>query len=248
MTDRSQDSGRADGLTHLSARGNARMVDVGAKSPSRRLALASGSVRMHPETRQKILAGGIAKGEVLQVARLAGIMAAKRTGEWIPLCHPLGLDSVAVDFQFPGEDRIEIFARATTTGKTGVEMEALTAVSAAGLTIYDMAKAIDKAMQIDAVRLRVKTGGKSDICDLNGTLESEASPGSLDTLYFAPRPEGEDRHFVRLLGVPGDFLEPGWQIEWGEALYLVTRPGEARREGPAPLPGEAPDQRFQVRV
>jgi cyclic pyranopterin phosphate synthase len=152
----------ADRLTHLGAGGEANMVDVGAKAETERTAIATGSVRMLPETLATILAGDAKKGDVLGTARLAGIMAAKRTHELIPLCHPLLLTKVAVDIEpdsaLPG---LRVTALARVTGKTGVEMEALTAASIACLTIYDMAKAIDRAMVISDIRLVEKTGGKS---------------------------------------------------------------------------------------
>lgn len=139
-------------LTHLNADGHAHMVDVGAKPAQKRTAIAIGRVLMAAATRNLIIAGGLPKGDVLAVARIAGIMAAKRTAELIPLCHPLALTAVEVTLT-PVEDGIEIGARVQTTGQTGVEMEALTAVSVAGLTIYDMCKAVDKAMHITGVHL-----------------------------------------------------------------------------------------------
>ena len=148
-------------LSHIDAQGRARMVDVSDKAVTEREAVARGTVRMQPATLRLIRAGQIAKGEVLAVARLAGIMAAKRTAEIIPLCHPLPLQVVAVDFEVRGRERIEIAARVKVSGKTGVEMEALTAVSAAALTIYDMCKAIDRGMVISDVRLVEKRGGRS---------------------------------------------------------------------------------------
>ncbi len=147
-------------LTHLDEKGQARMVDVGGKPQTARSATASGRIRMSPPALVAIRDGSGPKGDVLAAARIAGIMAAKRTGELIPLCHPLALDAVTVDFAVE-EDAITVTARASLTGKTGVEMEAMTATSIALLTIYDMAKAIDKGMVIDAVRLIEKTGGKS---------------------------------------------------------------------------------------
>jgi cyclic pyranopterin phosphate synthase len=150
------------GLTHLRADGRADMVDVSAKAETERTAIAAGAVFMAPETLRTILAGDAKKGDVIAVARIAGIMAAKRTHELIPLCHPLALTKVSVEISpdeaLPGL-RVEALAR--VTGKTGVEMEALTAVSVACLTIYDMAKAMDKAMVITGIRLIEKTGGKS---------------------------------------------------------------------------------------
>jgi cyclic pyranopterin phosphate synthase len=150
-------------LTHLDARGRARMVDVGEKPVTERVAVARGVVQMKPATLKLITSGKIAKGEVLAVARIAGIQAAKRTSEWIPLCHPLALNAVQVDFAARGRNRIEIEAEVRVTGRTGVEMEALTAVSAAALTIYDMCKAVDRAMTIAEVRLVEKRGGRSGV-------------------------------------------------------------------------------------
>ena len=147
-------------LTHFDAAGHARMVDVGDKTPSRRVAVAAGRVTMRPETAALVAAGTAAKGDVLGVARIAGIMAAKRTADLIPLCHPLALASVTLDFAVTAE-AVEIEARVATTGPTGVEMEALCAVSVAALTIYDMLKAADRGMRIEAVRLREKSGGRS---------------------------------------------------------------------------------------
>jgi len=149
-------------LTHLDAQGRAHMVDVGEKDVTGREAVARGSVLMRPETLQLIVAGGMPKGDVLAVARIAGIMAAKRAPDLIPLCHPLLLTHVSVDLQ-PATDGLGVLIEATvrTTGKTGVEMEALTAVSAAALTIYDMCKAVDRGMRISDIRLAQKRGGRS---------------------------------------------------------------------------------------
>lgn len=149
-------------LTHLDEQGRATMVDVGGKAETERVAIAEGFVKMAPETLALIQSGGAAKGDVIATARIAGIMAAKRTADLIPLCHPLMLTKVAVTIEavdtLPGL-RVEAMAR--LKGQTGVEMEALTAVSVACLTLYDMAKAVDKAMEITGVRLLSKTGGKS---------------------------------------------------------------------------------------
>ncbi|TIO92324.1 MAG: cyclic pyranopterin monophosphate synthase MoaC, partial [Mesorhizobium sp.] len=149
-------------LTHLGAKGEANMVDVGGKAETTRTAIAEGYVTMQPETLEMILAGDAKKGDVLGTARIAGIMAAKKTHELIPLCHPLLLTKVAVEIEpdraLPG---LRVTALARVTGKTGVEMEALTAASVACLTIYDMAKAADRAMAISGIRLVEKTGGKS---------------------------------------------------------------------------------------
>ncbi len=148
-------------LTHFDATGAAAMVDVGAKAETHRSATAKACVVMLPETLALIRAGDARKGDVLGVARLAGIMAAKRTAELIPLCHPLAITSVTVDLAPVGDDTVEITATVRLTGRTGVEMEALTAVSVAALTVYDMVKAVDRGMRIEGVRVVAKSGGKS---------------------------------------------------------------------------------------
>ena len=148
-------------LTHFDQEGRARMVDVSAKAETVRAAVATGQVEMQPETLERIRSGQITKGDVLAVARVAGIMAAKQTAGLIPMCHPLNLAAVQIDFEFIDNKRIQIKATAKVSGKTGVEMEALTAVSVAALTIYDRCKAIDKAMVIGNICLREKSGGKS---------------------------------------------------------------------------------------
>jgi cyclic pyranopterin phosphate synthase len=148
-------------LTHFDETGASRMVDVGDKPVTRRTARASGHVRMAAGTLSRIRDNGLAKGNVLEVARLAGIMAAKRTADFIPLCHPLPLESVTVDFSFPDETTLGIEAVAQVDGKTGVEMEALTAVSVAALTVYDMCKSIDRGMTIEQIQLEEKSGGRS---------------------------------------------------------------------------------------
>lgn len=148
------------GLTHLDEQGNARMVDVGGKVATARTAIASGRIRMSPQALTAIRSGNVPKGDVIAAARIAGIMAAKKTSDLIPLCHPLGLDAVTIDFVFE-DDGVRATASASLTAKTGVEMEALTATSVALLTVYDMVKAIDKAMVIEDVRLLAKRGGKS---------------------------------------------------------------------------------------
>jgi cyclic pyranopterin monophosphate synthase len=149
-------------LTHLDASGRARMVDVSAKDDTVRVATARGRVLMAPRTLALVREGGIAKGDVLAIAQVAGVMGAKRTPEVIPLCHPLPITGVDLAFELNEADStVEISATVRVTGKTGVEMEALTAVSVAALTIYDMCKAVDKNMVIDRVRLIEKTGGKS---------------------------------------------------------------------------------------
>lgn len=148
-------------LTHFDEHGASRMVDVGGKSVTARAARASGVVRMTPATLDMIRRGGSAKGDVLEVARLAGIMAAKRTAELIPLCHPLALESVELALRPEGEDAVRIEATVRVTAKTGVEMEALTAVSVAALTVYDMCKSVDRAMVIERIQLEEKGGGAS---------------------------------------------------------------------------------------
>lgn len=150
------------GLTHFDAKGDAHMVDVSEKDVTSRTATARGAVVMAPETLEMITEGRAKKGDVLAVARLAGIMAAKKTPDIIPLCHPLALSKVSVELTpNPAEARVEIEATVKVTGQTGVEMEALTAVSAAALTVYDMVKAVDKAMRLTDIRLVHKDGGRS---------------------------------------------------------------------------------------
>jgi cyclic pyranopterin monophosphate synthase len=150
------------GFTHFDEQGNARMVDVGGKEVTERVATAQGSVLMQPATIALIRQGGIKKGDVLSVARLAGIMGAKRTPDLIPLCHPLSLNSVTVDLSVDEvRNAVDITATCKLSGKTGVEMEALTAVSIAALTVYDMCKAVDKGMRLTDIRLTHKSGGKS---------------------------------------------------------------------------------------
>ena len=149
------------GLSHLDAAGAARMVDVSDKSETARTATAEAIVRMRPETLALIQQGGMPKGDVLATARIAGIMAAKRTPDLIPLCHPLPITGVTLDLEPSRDDALVIRATVKTTGKTGVEMEALTAASIAALTVYDMCKAVEKGMRIESVRLIEKHGGKS---------------------------------------------------------------------------------------
>ena len=161
--------------THLDASGAARMVDVGEKPVTRRLARASALIRMAPATLEAIGSGDLPKGDVLAAARLAGIMAAKRTGEWIPLCHPLSLDAVEVGLKPMPPDRLKVETCVRTTGRTGVEMEALVAASAAALTVYDMCKAIDRTMVVERLRLEEKAGGRSG------------------HFVAGPVPEGDDR-------------------------------------------------------
>lgn len=151
-------------LTHLDEQGRASMVDVGDKDVTRRVAVARGAVHMKPETLQLIIEGNVKKGDVITIAELAGVMAAKRTADLIPLCHPLALNKIDVTCR-PNIDQscVDIEATVRVSGKTGVEMEALTAVSVAGLTIYDMAKAVDRSMRLSDVRLVYKEGGRSGV-------------------------------------------------------------------------------------
>lgn len=153
-------------LTHIDANGNAIMVDVSEKEVTERIAVAAGSVIMAPETLVLISGGDVKKGDVLSVAQLAGIMGAKRTPDLIPLCHPLSLSSVAVQLSIDAAlSSVDITATCKLTGKTGVEMEALTAVSVAALTVYDMVKAVDRSVVITNIRLVHKSGGKSGVYD-----------------------------------------------------------------------------------
>jgi cyclic pyranopterin phosphate synthase len=145
--------------SHFDEKGASRMVDVGDKAVTRRVARASGVVQMQPATLQMILDGDARKGNVLEVARLAGIMAAKRTADLIPLCHPLALEAVRIEFEPSGDDVLRIEATVEITGKTGVEMEALTAVSIAALTVYDMCKSVDRGMVLGPMQLEEKSGG-----------------------------------------------------------------------------------------
>jgi cyclic pyranopterin phosphate synthase len=148
-------------LTHFDEHGGSRMVDTSGKPETLREARASGVVRMATATAQLIRDRAVAKGDVLEVARLAGIMAAKRTGELIPLCHPLPLTSVRLDFSWEADDLLHIEATVRVLARTGVEMEALTAVSVAALTVYDMCKAVDRGMSVERIRLEEKSGGRS---------------------------------------------------------------------------------------
>ncbi len=148
-------------LTHLNSKGEARMVDVGQKGDTEREAVARGRVLMKPATLEQVKTARFEKGDVLAVARVAGIMAAKNTPHLIPLCHPILINNIAIEFDLAGDDRIEISARVKSSGKTGVEMEALVAVSVSALTIYDMCKSADRGMTITEIYLESKTGGKS---------------------------------------------------------------------------------------
>lgn len=148
-------------FSHIGAEGEARMVDVSTKKPTVREACAAGTVRMKAPVLDALWQGSLPKGDALATARVAGILAAKRTSEWVPLCHPLPLDWVHIEFSRPAENELSIRCTARTTARTGVEMEALTGVSAAALTLYDMAKSADKGIVIGPIQLEYKTGGKS---------------------------------------------------------------------------------------
>ena len=149
-------------LTHFNETGDAQMVDVGAKAATHRVAVAEGTITMQAQTLRLIMEGGHKKGDVLGIARVAGIMAAKKTAELVPLCHPLGISHIAIELEpEPKENTVHCQARVETTGPTGVEMEALNAVQVSLLTIYDMCKAVDRGMSIECVRLVKKSGGKS---------------------------------------------------------------------------------------
>jgi cyclic pyranopterin phosphate synthase len=162
-------------LSHFDERGASRMVDTSAKADTERLARASAMVRMLPATMTLIKDRGHAKGDVLEVARLAGIMGAKRTSDLIPLCHPLPITGVALEFAYEGDSLLRIEASVKVFGKTGVEMEALTAVSIAALTVYDMCKAVDRGISIERIRLEEKAGGKS------GPFQAPKSPPREET-------------------------------------------------------------------
>lgn len=164
-------------LTHFDETGASRMVDVGDKPASVRLARAEARIAMLPQTLQLVRAGNGAKGNVVEVARLAGIMAAKRTDELIPLCHSLGLDSARIDFEFVDAQTLRIEARVSNQGRTGVEMEALTAASVAALTVYDMCKSVDRGMTIESLRLLEKAGGKSGHWLRSADAASDAPAG-----------------------------------------------------------------------
>ena len=159
--DPTQRGSMSDTLTHFDAQGQAHMVDVSAKSETRRVARAEGCIVMQPATLARILAGDNKKGDVIGIARIAAIQGAKRTADLIPLCHPIFLTRVAADFSVEGDTTIRCTVTAETVGRTGVEMEALTAVQVGLLTIYDMCKAVDKGMTMDGIRLLEKEGGKS---------------------------------------------------------------------------------------
>jgi cyclic pyranopterin phosphate synthase len=150
-------------LTHVNSQGEARMVDIGQKGVTEREAVARGKVIMKPGTLQQIKAAGLKKGDVLAVARVAGIMAAKKTPDLIPLCHPILIDNIIIDYNLSGDDAIGITARVKSTGKTGAEIEAMVAASVTALTIYDMAKSVDRGMTITEIYLESKRGGKSGV-------------------------------------------------------------------------------------
>ena len=173
----------ANELTHLDERGRARMVNVGAKPISHRVCVARGEVRMAADTLARIVEGRVAKGDVLATARIAGIQAAKRAGDWIPLAHPMPIDSVVVDLEPAPDGRaLLIEVRVEAHWRTGVEMEALVAASAAGLTVYDMCKAVDREMVVDRVRLVAKRGGKSGVFIREGEEAVDIGSDASDAL------------------------------------------------------------------
>ena len=164
-------------FTHLDNQGHVRMVDVGEKPETLRTAFAGAFISMQPDTLAKILDEKVKKGNVLETARIAGIMAAKKTADLIPMCHPLNITHAVVDFfPEPGTSRIRMEAKVSLTGRTGVEMEALTAVSVAGLTIYDMCKSYDRGMTLSEIRLLSKSGGKSGTWQAGDTVENKDNP------------------------------------------------------------------------
>ncbi len=196
-------------LTHLNARGEAHMVDVADKPESRREASASGLIRMQPETLALLAEGGLPKGDVLATARIAGIQAAKRTHELIPLCHALALSKVAIDFELDEpESCVHVTATCRLNGRTGVEMEALTAVSVACLTLYDMCKAVDKGMEIGAIHLDTKTGGKSgDYRREESRGERAVTPSFIESAA-SPIVTGEGASGEVSVGQRGDIAAP----------------------------------------
>lgn len=223
-----------DGFTHMNPEGRPRMVDVTHKPPTARRAVARGSVKMRPETLEAIREGQIAKGDVLAVAQVAGVMGAKQTGAWIPMCHPLPISGCDLRFRLNAVlSQVEIEATVSVNGPTGVEMEALTAVSAAALTIYDMAKALDKAMTIGPCYLVAKEGGKSGpYHQFRAQVETLHAEGRLQARLELPRgaqiqlvPSGEeplvDRPAIRLTLEDLQALAPGVCLEAGEVRLEV---------------------------
>jgi cyclic pyranopterin phosphate synthase len=200
-------------LTHLDSQGRANMVDVTDKDVTFREAVAQAFVRMRPETLQMIVSGGHPKGDVFAVARIAGIQAAKKTSDLIPLCHPLMLTSVKVELNAEGEDAVRIVARCKLSGQTGVEMEALTAASVAALTIYDMCKAVDRGMTIENVRLLEKLGGKSG----HFVVDQEAGAMTVQVLYFA--------RFRETLGLDSETVEGAFATVDALREHLALRGG-----------------------
>lgn len=219
-------------FSHLNAEGRARMVDVTGKPATARTAVARSAVRMRPETLAAIKEGAVSKGDVLGVAQVAGILAAKRTGDWIPMCHPLPITGADLHFRFnEGLSQVEVEARVSTHGPTGVEMEALTAASAAALTIYDMAKALDPAMAIGPTWLVSKEGGKNGpYRHFRAQVTSLAVPdGPVQYLMLA----GEDQ--VQLMPHGGE-PNPDQPVAWLAAADLeALAPGACLEAGPLRL-------------
>jgi cyclic pyranopterin phosphate synthase len=243
----------SEGFTHLDADGSARMVDVGSKRATTRLAIASGCLSMQASTLDAIVAGTLSKGEVFQVARVAGILAAKRTGELIPLCHPLGLDFIQVDFQRRDDTHLDIFAAARLTARTGVEMEALTAISVAGLTVYDMCKAVDRSMELSAIRLLFKSGGKTLYCNTSGRVLASGGVLSSESriqLLREPPSNPPSGPWVVLGGVPTSMLpEDLWLIfDGGLRTLLVEGTELLPEESSSPLQLPCAGTRIVVRL
>jgi len=211
-------------LTHINEQGYARMVDVSDKEDTTRVARAQALVHMQPQTLTAIREGGIKKGDVLAVAQVAGIMGAKQTPSLIPMCHPLMLTGVDIEFEFDEDgSTLIIRSQAKTTGKTGVEMEAITAVSVAALTVYDMCKAIDRWMEIDAIQLLEKYGGKSGHLHRNLDNESLGNRGSLHSICISPergqlKAEVEEAQVIFGSGIEND----GHAGDWGRQLTCLS--------------------------
>lgn len=224
-----------NGLTHFDASGRARMVDVGAKAETQRVAVAKGRICMRPETLAAIREGRAEKGDVLAVAQVAAIMAAKKTPEIIPMCHPLLLTRIDVDFTLT-DTGVEIEARVDTKGQTGVEMEALTAVSAAALTIYDMVKAIDRGMTIEDIRVEKKQGGRSGEWTRDGAASGTATAVApacdpetgicaVDLPVALPSNAGPDLAAIGRLGRPG-------RVSTGDAAATESPVSPQERDTP----------------
>lgn len=210
-------------LTHLNSRGEAHMVDVADKTETRREAVANGRIHMRPETLALLAEGGMPKGDVLATARIAGIQAAKRTSELIPLCHALALSKVSVDFMLNEADAsVDVAATCRLNGRTGVEMEALTAVSVACLTLYDMCKAVDKDMRIDGIRLLSKTGGKSGDYQRSSSADRQAGVSSVQTVASSMKAEASEPELVDIAPiVTGKFFDDSGNFVLGKEQSCI---------------------------